>query len=231
VDGARVGYTGFVLSSCRRFLPLCLLLPALAVWLGWSHASGWDAARLKAAARQYYGASTEASVDQLLRWQDSQQGLADTDKLARVNQWWNLRLRFDTDQNIWKQADYWATPLESLATGAGDCEDFSIAKYVSLLALGIPEAKLRLVYVKARTGGVSQAHMVLAYYATPEAEPLILDNLQGAVVPASQRPDLAPIFSFNAAGVWVGGSTRAQSGAERLSRWRELLARLQSVGF
>jgi hypothetical protein len=44
--------------------------------------------------------------------------------------------------------------------------------------------------------GLSQK--VLAYYALPEAEPLILDNLISELRPASRRPDLTPVFSFNA---------------------------------
>ena len=117
--------------------------------------------------------------------------------------------------------------------GAGDCEDYSIAKYLSLRALNIPADKLRLVYVKARIGGaqsnVTQAHMVVAYYPAPDAEPLILDNLLTTILPASERPDLIPVFSFNASSVWVGNTVR--SGAERLTRWQDLLTRARNEGF
>jgi predicted transglutaminase-like cysteine proteinase len=107
---------------------------------------------------------------------------------------------------IWGQSDYWATPLETLAKGKGDCEDFTIAKYFTLLEAGLPNEQLRLIYVKARIGGaasnVTQAHMVLAYYSEPDAEPLILDNLITDIRPASRRPDLQPVFSFNSMGIW-----------------------------
>ena len=60
---------------------------------------------------------------------------------------------------------------------------------------------MRLIYVKARIGGTAsslpQAHMVLAYYPTPDAEPLVLDNLMPEIRPASHAPDLQPVFSFN----------------------------------
>src|SRR5690606_26911116 len=98
---------------------------------------------------------------------------------------------------IWRQADYWATPLETLAKRAGDCEDFVIAKYFSLINIGVAPEKLRLIYVRARVGGMgssqSIAHMVLGYYATPHADPLVLDNLVGTIAPASQRRDLSPV--------------------------------------
>ncbi|WP_197479414.1 transglutaminase-like cysteine peptidase, partial [Oleiphilus sp. HI0132] len=81
----------------------------------------------------------------------------------------------------------WATPLEFLATNAGDCEDFSIAKYFTLREMGIPDDMIKITYVKALE--LNQAHMVLAYYPTPDAEPLILDNLINEIKPAGQRTD------------------------------------------
>jgi len=74
--------------------------------------------------------------------------------------------------------------------------------------------------------------MVLAYYASPEAEPLILDNLVGEIRPASRRPDLTPVFSFNSEGLWQGnGSQRMGDPVERLSRWREVLRKARAEGF
>ena len=103
-------------------------------------------------------------------------------------------MRFVSDDQHWGRADYWATPVEFLATGAGDCEDFSLAKYFTLKALGVPLERMRLTYAKAVK--LNQAHMVVAYFATPDAEPLILDNLISDIKPASQRTDLVPVYSF-----------------------------------
>ncbi len=105
------------------------------------------------------------------------------------------RIRWVSDQAHWGQVDYWATPAESVASNGGDCEDFAIAKYYMLKELGVPLQRLRITYVRALT--LKDAHMVLAYYATPDAEPLILDNLDLLIKPASQRPDLIPVYSFN----------------------------------
>lgn len=157
-------------------------------------------------------------------------------KLRRVNDFFNRRVKFDEDQKIWAQSDYWATPMETLGRGAGDCEDFAIVKYFTLLALGIPDEKLRLIYVQARLGGInssiSQAHMVLAFYPVPNAEPLILDNLINELQLASRRPDLQPVFSFNSQGLWQGVTgAMGAGGPGTLSRWQELLRRARAEGF
>ncbi len=156
-------------------------------------------------------------------------------KLADVNDFVNRRLRFEDDQNVWGVADYWATPIEALAKGAGDCEDYAIAKYFSLKFAGVPVSKLRITYVKVRLGNASsaplQAHMVLTYYPSPDAEPLILDNLISEIRPASRRADLVPIFSFNSEGIWTAGSPVFQTGGSRLSRWNDLVEKMKSEGF
>ena len=156
-------------------------------------------------------------------------------KLAAINQFFNRRVMFATDQEVWGQLDYWASPLEMLGKGRGDCEDYVIGKYFSLLVAGVPVNRLRLVYVRATIGGPggeTVAHMVLAYYASPGAEPLILDNLIGDIRVASRRPDLEPVFSFNGEGLWQGvGAQSAGDPLARLSRWREVLAKARAEGF
>jgi predicted transglutaminase-like cysteine proteinase len=124
-----------------------------------------------------------------------------------------------------------------MGQGRGDCEDFAIAKYFSLRDAGVPTGKLRLVYVKARINGPGgpslQAHMVLAYYPAPNAEPLVLDNLVPEIKPASQRGDLQPMFSFNSEAIWTGVAENSKKGAGtgQLSRWEDLLRRARSEGF
>ncbi|MDX3773502.1 transglutaminase-like cysteine peptidase [Chromatiaceae bacterium AAb-1] len=163
--------------------------------------------------------------------------LSEQEKLLRVNQFFQQHLRYKSDLALWGTEDYWATPLETLGKGMGDCEDYAIAKYASLRYAGISDQKLRLIYVRARTGGEhstqSVAHMVLGYYAGPDAEPLILDSLVSSVLPASERPDLAPVFSFNSEGLWAGhtgNQPAAASPVSRLSRWRDVLERMQQEG-
>ncbi len=159
-------------------------------------------------------------------------GGSDLEKLGRVNSFFNQRLHFDDDTRIWGEQDYWATPTETLQRGSGDCEDFVIAKYFTLLRLNISPDKLRLIYVRAHIGGIqsgySQAHMVLGYYADGTDEPMILDNLIGEIRPASRRPDLSPVFSFNSKGLWTRGQKPVADPTTRLSRWRNLLLRLSN---
>ncbi len=133
------------------------------------------------------------------------------------------RLPFVDDAVHWGEEDYWATPAESIGSNGADCEDFSIAKYFLLKELGVPIARLRLTYVKSLK--LNQPHMVLAYYATPTAEPLVLDNLEDSVRPASQRRDLVPVYSFNDEEVWVEMRGRVGS-PQQLRNWRALMERL-----
>ena len=141
-------------------------------------------------ATKKYGAAAQA---RLLRWQamiPSLRGKTENEKIRSVNDFIN-QTPFVSDLDHWGKADYWATPVEMIASNGGDCEDFAIAKYFTLLATGVPSDKLRITYVLADlSGGRHIAHMVLAYYATPDAEPLILDNLKPAISRAGERPDL-----------------------------------------
>ena len=182
-------------------------------------------------AMERYG---QRAADHVVAWRklmDDSRALSEQEKLSAVNTFFNRRLLFENDIVIWRQNDYWATPLEFFGQGAGDCEDFAIAKYMSLLMVGVPAEKIRMIYVRANIGGRSEAHMVLGYFETPTAEPLILDNLIGSIRPASSRTDLSPVFSFNGQGLWVAGQA-ASSGdpTARLSRWRDLLERMKQEG-
>ena len=145
---------------------------------------------------------------------------------------------YGEDIEVWGQKEHWATPMESLSKGKGDCVAYVMAKYFVLRELNIPDKQLRLIYVKARIGGpdstIEQAHMVLAYYATPDAEPLVLDSLITDIRPASRRTDLQPIFSFNSDGIYAGvaaDSAAGSGGVGRLSRWADLLQRAHAEGF
>lgn len=205
----------------------------LGLMFAFSAAPAFDFARLQQALSSRFGPSALPVFAEWRQLLNDGQALGEREKLRRVNDFFNRRIAFDDDIGIWQQSDYWATPLETLGSGRADCEDYAIAKYYSLLALGIPVGKLRLVYVRARLEGPAgpyvQAHMVLAYYATPGGEPLVLDNLRQEILPASRRSDLSPIFSFNSAGLWQG--TGNQSSKSNLSRWQDLLSRARAEGF
>ena len=218
--------------SRARFL--ALLLAGL---LAWQPSTALDNAAMAETITQRWGA---AGTNRLKSWQSMvQEGLrpdsSELERLTLVNTFFNKNIRFGTDLEVWEQEDYWATPLETLGRGAGDCEDFAIAKYFSLVALGVPEPKLRFVYVRAllQQGQTLRVepHMVLAYYKSPGAEPLVLDNLASIIATASQRSDLTPVYSFNKEGYFNGVLRTAMSRGTRLSRWEDLLLRATNEGF
>ena len=171
--------------------------------------------------------------DALERVQDWQQLLNTShtlpidEKLYQVNNFFN-ELEFVDDIDHWGKDDYWATPVEFLATEGGDCEDFVIAKYFSLKELGVPAEKLRLMYVTATR--LRQAHMVLAYYEEPNSVPLVLDNINRRILPASRRRDLLPVYSFNGDGLWLakeqGRGQKVQQGGNN-NLWNDLNKRMQ----
>lgn len=195
--------------------------------------AGWDFNQISRRAEQLYGPLGEGR-ERIEAWQrllEQQAGAEELEQLKAVNRFFNLRLRFREDSELWRVQDYWATPVEALWRGAGDCEDYAIAKYISLRQLGVASDKLRITYVKALR--LNQAHMVLTYYAHPLAEPLVLDNLIDAIEPASRRPDLQPVYAFNAEGLWLpgAGGGRQVGNSKQLSRWQDLLKKMRAEGF
>lgn len=179
---------------------------------------------------QRYGATARQRLGAL---HNQLQQLGDSSPLVQlkaVNAHFNS-YSFRSDQEQWGRVDYWATPFELMAAGAGDCEDFAIAKYFALRSLGIGDEQLRLMYVRARTASLNQAHMVLAYYPLADAEPLVLDNLVPEILPASARRDLQPVYSFNGRGLWQakarGLGKSIDSGDGGVPQWQDLLTRIE----
>src|SRR5262245_40217818 len=206
---------------------LCLLAGLLLCLA--SVLASWDFDLILKNAEKRYGDLGSAKA-RILAWSDLIQAsieLPENDKLSAVNRFFNRELRFTDDSRTWRENDYWATPIEALVKGAGDCEDYSIAKYFTLRRLGIPAEKLRITYVKALRQ--NQAHMVLTYYKAPTADPLVLDNLIGEIRPASQRTDLLPVYAFNAEGLYTGAKRAGDT--KKLSRWQDLLKKMRAEGF
>ena len=96
--------------------------------------------------------------------------------------------------------DYWANPLEFIGAREG------IARTTASPVLhpdgaGVDEKKLRLAYVKAIR--YNQFHMVTLYFPTIKSDPLVLDNINGRILPGSKRNDLQPVYSFDAKSIWI----------------------------
>ena len=207
---------------CSLLLAACCTLPGIGAFSA-AAPDDWNSAL------PFDGWQDKAGAARMQRWQDiiaKGQGAETLEQLRAVNDFFN-DARFVDDQELYGVPDYWATPDEFIARDAGDCEDFAIAKYFTLKAMGMDVTKLRITYVKAQSP--NQAHMVLAYYASAGAEPLILDNLNRLIKPASQRPDLRPVYSFNAEALWLSRTRNEQirtGHPAQLKQWREMVARL-----
>lgn len=141
-----------------------------------------------------YGPFAKNRTIALVEMMNKAEHMGVNDKLKAVNVFFN-QIRYGSDKAVWGASDYWATRLEFVGKGKGDCEDYVIAKYFTLLELGVDSEKLFFTYVKYKPRNI--AHMVLSYYETPNSAPLILDNYNRKIFPASKRNDLIPIYSFS----------------------------------
>lgn len=218
-------------ALCRRSALAAVLL-GTSLWRG-GKAHAWSFEGLQGSMQSRFGAP---GVKRLQQWQsmlEQQRGQPLDKQLAAVNNFWNETVLAGLDIQVWKEQDYWATPLESLGTGQADCEDFVIGKYFSLRWLGVSAEQMRMIYVRARVGGITSeksiAHMVLGFYTSAQAQPQVLDNLVPRIQLASQRQDLTPVFSFDAQNIYVDGAKSASS--ERINRWQNLLVRMRQEGF
>jgi len=219
-----------LLVRVKKSKRLLLLLSVLTVFSA-PAALDFSSAML-AKVRVKYGGD---GVSRVLKWRsfiEVTRSLTEKQKLKEVNDFFNQQIEFVDDESLWGVVDYWATPVELLAQGAGDCEDYSIAKYFTLRELGVSDKKMRITYVKAIE--LNQAHMVLTYFDTPSSIPVVLDNLIPAIKPATKRRDLLPVYSFNGSGLWLAkarGSGKRVGGSSRLNKWGGLKSRMLENDF
>jgi predicted transglutaminase-like cysteine proteinase len=136
----------------------------------------------------------------LKEWQEflkEQKGRARKDQVEAVNEYMN-RHRYFTDPRNYGISDYWASPTEFLQRD-GDCEDYAIAKFISLRALGFDNSEVRLVVVHDLN--LKLGHAILVVYLDGKA--LILDNQIREVVEASFIRHYKPIYSINEVHWWM----------------------------
>ncbi len=225
-----LGYSGLTRYMAHVVLPLVFVSGLLLAGHALPAASPLVPPALLARMTERYG---EGAERRLLEWQKllkRQLGASEWHRLLRVNHFLN-RVPFVDDSEHWGMADYWATPVEFLASNGGDCEDFAIAKLFSLQATRVPAGKLRLMYVNAVA--LNQPHMVLLYIEEGKP-PLVLDNLTNEIEPARRRTDLEPVYSFNAGGLWLnrpGYADRKVRDHSGSLLWEDLLERIRGEGF
>ncbi|MEX6503713.1 transglutaminase-like cysteine peptidase [Pseudomonas zhanjiangensis] len=193
----------------------------------------WSFDQVIRKAEKRYGRQGQAK-ERLLSWSamvEDYRGLSEAEKVEAVNRYFNRHVQFREDIALWKQADYWATPVETLVMGAGDCEDIALAKYFTLRLLDVAEEKLRITY--ARVLNPQQAHMVMTYLPEAGAEPMVLDNLTEDILPASARDDLQLLYAFDDRSMYAfdGRAMRRIGESQQIPCWHELLSRLSKDGF
>lgn len=177
---------------------------------------------------QINAAHDEETTQRFTAWENlihHSLGKTEQEKINLVNDFFN-QMDWVSDKELWNKKDYWATPIESLIRNAGDCEDFSIAKYFTLLALDIPFDRLRINYVKMAD---QQSHMVLSYFPSLESAPLILDNFNKKLLKKTERTDLTFMFSFNSEGLWLSNNKKiAINDDNSLNHWLSLMKRIEA---
>ena len=127
---------------------------------------------------------------------------APMDQLRAVNAFLN-RFPYRSDLANYGRRDYWATPLEFLAR-SGDCEDYAIAKYVSLRRLGVPAGRLRIAVVQDEDR--DSPHAVLL--ADVGGTWYVLDNLSERVEPQERVGHYVRYYSLNEDGFWTRAPAR-----------------------
>ena len=111
-------------------------------------------------------------------------------KIKNVNDFFN-KFAYKDDLVHWRKKDYWATPFEFMVTGAGDSEDYALAKYYSLLKLGVSRKNLEITFVEYKgSKSFQNNHVVLNYFHNLNSEAIVLDNIEGELQLTSKRPDL-----------------------------------------
>lgn len=192
----------------------------------------WSFEQIIRKAEKRYGRDG-SSKQRLLSWSaliERYEGFPEREKVEAVNRYFNRHVQFREDIALWKQADYWATPVETLVMGAGDCEDIALAKYFTLRLLDVPEEKLRITYAKVLNP--QQAHMVMSYQPDSGSEPQVLDNLNDEILPASARNDLQLLYAFDANNLYAfeEQGVRRIGTSQQIPCWQELLSRLSVDG-
>jgi predicted transglutaminase-like cysteine proteinase len=213
-----------ILSRKRRRLFACSLLLLITFYA--QSSTSLNEQKVISALSKHYGERAAKRGNTWLKLMSSSNGLTELEKLEKVNLFFNL-LYFIDDSKLWGEKNYWATPIEFIGANGGDCEDFAIAKYFTLLEMGVADKKMRITMVKALK--LDQYHMVLAYYDEPSSIPLILDNIDGEIKLANQRQDLFPVYSFNGKQLWLNkekGQGVVSGTSDRITRWKNLNQRM-----
>lgn len=161
-------------------------------------------------------AASKGPVADWLGFLSTLDGVGERETLNRINGYINMSVAYRSDALNNGIKDYWASPAETLQRGSGDCEDYAILKYVSLLLCGMDRSRIRLVYGMRNDdyplGDTRVAHLLTAVLTT-ESEPLLLCNTTDLVLSVPMRKDFQAEISFNRRGAWQGFTNARETDA------------------
>lgn len=118
-------------------------------------------------------------------------------RLGEINRAINLAIRPASDLAQYGEIDVWSSPLATFARGAGDCEDYAIAKYVALRQSSIAASDLRIVIIRDTRRG--EDHAVAA--ARLDGHWLVLDNERMAMIEDVDARNIRPLFVLDDFGI------------------------------
>jgi predicted transglutaminase-like cysteine proteinase len=177
---------------------------------------------------KHYSKDAKEKIENLIILLNDIKDKNETIQITKINNFFNA-IKYKSDMKVWDKKDYWASRIEFIDQEMGDCEDYVIAKYFSLIQLGITKDRIFLTYVKAIK--YKQAHMVLTYYKKKGTIPLVLDNIVKEILPATKRKDLRPIFSFNGEKIYMakmrGLGKEIPQGKVNLTKWTNLILKIK----
>lgn len=138
-------------------------------------------------------------------------------KLHAVNLFFNYVCKYKREFR-----DYWKTPEEFLSDGFGDCEDFAIAKYYTLLKYDFDKRKLKFAYCHLfHKNGTREPHIVLLYFHN-ENLTVVLDNHRRTLKALNKRTDLEIHYTFNENSIYFNGDILNNN----LTKWTAMKDRL-----
>ncbi|MBB6520862.1 transglutaminase-like cysteine peptidase [Pseudoteredinibacter isoporae] len=140
-------------------------------------------------------------------------------QLSTINQYFN-RFSWRSDRQRWQSDDHWSSSFDTIRKQQGDCEDLSIAKFSTLLALGFKEEQLQLHYVFSRA--IKSSHMVVSV-RLDNGQEVLLDSLSDSLKSMAERTDLQAIYSFNRDGLWIPKLSRDKRSLSLIPSWERLL--------
>ena len=145
---------------------------------------------LRRTCQNLYGDRALIRVDALLSLMHELQDAEELVKLEKVNKFFN-QLLYVSDSRTWNRKEYWASRLEFLGKGQGDCEDYAVAKYLTLKQLGVEEVFLTYAIMTPS----EERHLLVIYKG--ELGYSYLDNYNQEIKAVHERIDFVPVYAFN----------------------------------